>query len=81
MQSSKMLAKRWAQGQRRASLEVARDARRAEPDLSAALRSVDELRRFADQRGARGGRRRAERENLAFHLAWRRVRRAFGFGE
>jgi hypothetical protein len=46
--------------------------------LGEALARIDDLRRVADAAGARTPRGRAERENLAFHLTWARLRRAFG---
>jgi hypothetical protein len=52
----------------------------ARPDLKKALDRVEELRRLADGLGAKVDPARRERENLAFHLAWRRVRRAAGLG-
>jgi hypothetical protein len=71
---------RWIRGQRRAGARVAKAARSAKPELGAALDRVDALRRFADRQGATIDRARAERENLAYHLVWRRVRRAMGVG-
>jgi len=71
---------RWAQGQRLAQRRIASEARRRNMGLDEALERVDELRRFAGRLGAGVSRERAERENLAFHLTWQRVRRAYGLG-
>jgi hypothetical protein len=70
---------RWDKGQRLAQRRIAREAQR-KLSLSEALGRVDELRRFAQDLKAQVGLRQAARENLAFHLAWRRVRRAYGLG-
>jgi hypothetical protein len=48
--------------------------------LAEALERVDDLRDTADALGATADIRRSEEENLAFHLVWARVRRAFGVG-
>jgi len=80
MSTSKASLERWLQGQRRTSERIAREARRARPDLADALERVDELRHFADGLGAEIAPARRDRENLAFHHAWRRVRRAAGLG-
>jgi hypothetical protein len=71
---------RWAQGHRAAARRIAEEARREQVSFSEALERVDDLGRAADALGAREDRRRAEVENLSFHLTWARVRRAFGFG-
>ena len=67
-------------GHRAAQRRIAREARRSDRDLEAALASVDELRRFADGVGAASDEPRGERENLEFYRVWQRVRRAFGIG-
>jgi len=63
-----------------AQRRIASEAQGAKLSLGEALGRVDELRRFAQGLKARVGLRQAARENLAFHLAWRRVRRAYGLG-
>jgi hypothetical protein len=80
MPSSKASLQRWLNGQRRASRRIAREASQVTPNLAALLARVEELRRFADGLGAEVDTTRSERENLAFHLTWKRVRRAFGVG-
>lgn len=80
MVNSRASVQRWLRGQRRASSRIAREAFEATPDFGDALDRVDELRRFADALGAKVNPSRRERENLAFHLVWKRVRRAAGLG-
>ncbi len=69
---------RWAQGHALAERRIQREARRSMPDFSEALERVDDLRVVADALGATVDARRYEAENLAFHLTWASVRRAFG---
>jgi hypothetical protein len=57
-----------------------REAGREEQTLDDALERVDDLRHFADGLGATVDPGIGEEENLAFHLTWARVRRAFGVG-
>ena len=71
---------RWMHGHRAAQRRTAHEARRSDRDFEDALSTVDDLRRLADDLGATAGELRRKRENLEFHLAWRRVRRAFGVG-
>jgi hypothetical protein len=71
---------RWMRGHRLASRRIARETRRSKLDLETVLGRIDDLRHFADDLGTTVDKGRAERENLAFHLAWRRVRRALGVG-
>jgi hypothetical protein len=78
--NSKAAVQRWLRGQRVAARRIAHEARRARPDLADALERVDDLRRLADRLRATVEPARRERENLAFHLTWRRVRRASGIG-
>jgi hypothetical protein len=80
MRHSKASVARWLRGQNRAGRRIAAQAARRPPELDAALRAVDELRRFADASGAVVDPARSERENLAFHLTWRRLRRVFDVG-
>ena len=70
---------RWARGQRLAQERIAREAQRKPLGLDEALERVDALRHFG-QGFTRAGGQRSERENLAFHLTWRQVRRAYGLG-
>jgi hypothetical protein len=77
---SKAAVRRWARGQRNAAQRIARDTRRKRPNLGEALARVEDLRRFADGLRATRLATPAERENLRFHLIWRRLRRASGFG-
>jgi len=71
---------RWARGQRLAAERIARESARDEVPLSEALERVDDLRRWADSWGAVADHGSAERENLAYHLVWAQVRRAYGVG-
>jgi hypothetical protein len=71
---------RWARGQRLASRRIAQEGRRTGVRLADDLAHLDDMRRFADALGATVSPSDAERENLAFHSAWMRVRRALGVG-
>jgi hypothetical protein len=80
MKPAKSDVVRWVEGQRLAAERTAKEARREPLDLTQALDRIDDLKRAANSLGARKNGTRAERDNLAFHLTWARVRRAFGFG-
>lgn len=80
MTESKSAVRRWAAGQRNTARRIAREAKRKRPDLNEGLARVDGLRRFADAQHAAREPARAERENLRFHLIWRRLRRVSGVG-
>jgi hypothetical protein len=80
MQGSRAAVQRWARRQRQVSTRIAREERRSPRSLSAALAHVDQLRQLAADLGATSTSPRAQQENLAFHLTWQRVRRAFGVG-
>jgi hypothetical protein len=80
MATAKADITRWARGQRLAQGRIAKESRDGGPSIQEALERVDDLRDFADNLSATVDRERAERENLAFHLTWARVRRAFGVG-
>jgi hypothetical protein len=71
---------RWAHGHRLASRRIAEEAARERPSLGEALARVDDLREVANDLGAHVDCVEAEEENLAFHVTWALVRRAFGVG-
>lgn len=70
---------RWARGQRLAQRRIAREARLESLGLEQSLDRVDDLRELAKSLAPKS-QAESERENLAFHLTWRSVRRAFGLG-
>ena len=80
MKASKAAVARWARGHELAARRIAWEAGRQRIPFAVALARVDELRRVADGFGAKVARARAERENLAFHLSWSRLRQAYGVG-
>lgn len=71
---------RWVRGQQLAQRRIAREARARKVTFGEALDRVDELRSVASDLKAATSRARAQRENLAFHSTWQRVRRAYGLG-
>jgi hypothetical protein len=70
--------RRWASGLEAAGRRASRE--RGTVTFAEALERVDDLRDTADALGATAGTRRREEDNLAFHLVWARVRRAYGVG-
>jgi hypothetical protein len=72
--------RRWARGQESAGLRTAREERTGTMPFLEALARVDDLRDIADAMGATVDPRRSAEDNLAFHLIWARVRRAWGIG-
>jgi hypothetical protein len=78
MQATASDIRRWARGLETAGRRTAR-VERTMP-FADALELVDDLRDTADALGATADIRRSEEENLAYHLVWARVRRAYGVG-
>jgi hypothetical protein len=70
--------KRWASGLVSAGRRATRERRTVA--FAEALDRIDDLRDAADALGATVDTRRSEEDNLAFHLVWARVRRAYGVG-
>jgi hypothetical protein len=70
--------RRWASGLESAGRRATRERRTVA--FAEALERIDDLRDTADALGATADTRRSEEDNLAFHLVWARVRRAYGVG-
>jgi hypothetical protein len=70
--------RRWASGLEAAGRRATRE--RSAVPFAEALARIDDLRDAADALGAAADITRSEEDNLAFHLVWARVRRAYGVG-
>jgi len=80
MDSPKADIRRWAPAQELAARRILSEAARDRVTFVEALERFDDLRSVADAAGATADPERSQLENLAFHLTWARVRRAFGLG-